>query len=197
MIEVPDVVTDLNLPHLRAFAEMLRFAPLEGRIWMGDRRMVLLHAEAFAALRNELIASLGGHVARGLLTRIGYAAGCRDAELAWKHRPQDATLDQLLGSGSALHGLQGFVRVERLRTRQANNVGTDELRLEWIWRDSMEDEGHVGAHGVGNESACWTAVGYSSGYLSTCAGRRILVREMQCRAMGAAHCRADLFQNLF
>lgn len=189
-IELPDIVTDLNLPRLRNFAAMLRFAPLDGSIWMGDRRMVLLHAEAFASLRNELIASLGIDMARGLLTRIGYAAGCRDAELACKSYSGGDSMAELLGSGSALHGLFGFVRVERVRSR-ATHPGTEhDAHFEWIWRNSIEDEGHVSAHGVGSHAACWLEVGYSSGYLSTCTGRRILVREVECRALGHGQCRA-------
>ncbi len=190
MIEIPDVVTDVNLAQLRQFAAKLRFAPLEGRIWLGEHRMVLLHGEAFAALRNELIASLGVDTARGLLTRIGYAAGCRDAELAWKTSRDNATMGDLMGSGSALHGLQGFVKVERLHSVSGRDRPDTELHLEWIWRDSIEDDGHIAAHGVGSYAACWTEVGYSSGYLSTCGGRRILVREVECRALGHAQCRS-------
>lgn len=189
-IELPDVVTDLNLPQLRNFASMLRFAPLDGSIWMGDRRMVLLHAEAFASLRNELIASLGIDMARGLLTRIGYAAGCRDAELACKAYPESESMADLLGSGSALHGLFGFVRVERVRSR-ATHPGTErDAHFEWIWRNSIEDEGHLSGQGAGAHAACWLEVGYSSGYLSTCTGRRILVREVECRTLGHGQCRA-------
>ena len=188
MLEIPQVLVDLNLPRVREFASQLRFSPTEGSIWLADRRMVLLHAEAFSALREELIASLGMDTARGLLTRIGYAAGCRDAQLVWKLIGDRATSREMMRTGAILHSLQGFVVPEPLHATSGHDTPAD-YYAEWIWRNSIEDEGHVAQHGVGTSAVCWTEVGYSSGYLSTTMGKRILVRELECRALGHAHCR--------
>lgn len=188
-IPMPGVVADLHLPTLRAFSSRLRFNPHEGRIWLEDRRVLLMHAEAFASLRDELIASLGLNTARGLLTRIGYAAGCRDAEFALRIATPSTTIDDVVRSGGVLHALQGYVLPEI--SRQGPVDFNDENYVgDWIWKNSLEDEAHVASHGVTSHAVCWTEVGYSSGYLSTCAGRRILVREVECRAQGAPHCRA-------
>ena len=70
-----------NSPTLRDHTECLFFSPGDGRIWLNDQRMVLLHCEALGALRRELIDSLGLQRARGLLTRAGYLSGARDARL--------------------------------------------------------------------------------------------------------------------
>jgi len=46
----------------RALAQLtakLFFAPEDGRIWLDDQRMVLLHAGALGALRREVIHALG------------------------------------------------------------------------------------------------------------------------------------------
>jgi len=188
--KVPDVLVDMNVPLMRDFTSRLRFSPNEGRIWLDERRMVLLHAEAFGSLREELIASLGVDMARGLLTRIGYAAGCRDAETAWRILGSQASLVELVRTGAVMHAMQGFVLAENLvRPSVEQNIDGENFYGEWIWKHSIEDESHVHHHGVGAHAACWTEVGYSSGYLSTCAGRRILVREIECRAMGNPHCR--------
>ena len=43
-----------------------------GQIWLHEHRMLLVHAEAQALLRKELIDTLGMDRARGLLMRMGY-----------------------------------------------------------------------------------------------------------------------------
>lgn len=189
-LAVPDVLVDMNLPHIRDFANQLRFSPNEGRIWLGERRMVLLHAEAFSALREELIASLGVETSRGLLTRIGYAAGCRDAEMAWNLAGTQASLPELVRIGAVMHAMQGFVLPENLaRNNRLEDISPETFHAEWIWKQCIEDDGHIQHHGVGNHAVCWTEVGYSSGFLSSCLGKRIVVRELECRAMGHTHCR--------
>lgn len=188
-IAVPELLVDLKLPKVREFTSKLRFAPNEGRIWLEDRRMVLLNADTFSSLREELIASLGVDTARGLLTRIGYAAGCRDAEMAWKMNDSQASTAELMRTGAILHALQGFVLPEDLPQPDAVNLQGNEYYFEWIWKHSIEAEGHIAQHGIGAHAVCWNEVGYSMGYLSTCAGQRILVREIECSAMGHPHCR--------
>jgi DNA-binding NtrC family response regulator/predicted hydrocarbon binding protein len=185
---VPRVLADMHMPSVRDFADRLRFDPAGGRIWLDERRVLLMHAEAFASLRNELVLSLGVDTARGLLTRIGYAAGCRDAEFALRIATADHGIEDVVRWGAVLHALQGFVLPEIISTRRTA-FADDNYHGEWIWKNSIEDEYHVAEHGVGDHAVCWTEVGYSSGYLSTCAGRRILVREVECRAQGAVHCR--------
>ena len=71
-------------PTQAELAECLFFSPGDGRIWLNDQRMLLVHASAFGALRRELIGALGQERARGLLTRVGYLSGVRDAELVRK-----------------------------------------------------------------------------------------------------------------
>lgn len=188
-IPIPEILVDMNLPHVREFASKLRFSPNEGKIWLDDRRMVMLNADAFSSLREELVASLGVDTARGLLTRIGYAAGCRDAEMAWKMSGGKATLVELMRTGAIFHSLQGFVLAERIARDDSHSLEGKDYYGEWIWKHSIEDEGHVAHHGIGSHAVCWTEVGYSAGHLSTCTGQRILVREIECRAMGNPYCR--------
>lgn len=185
---MPESENELRFPEIRDLAEQLHFSPSEGRIWLTDRRMILVHAEAFTALRQELIESYGPEAARGLLTRIGYAAGCRDAELAWKVRGSSDTLTDVWIAGAQLHSLEGMVHTEVVRGDIDSKSG--KCFVEFLWKNSVESEAHVGVYGLGSEPCCWMGVGYSSGFLSTCMGKRVLVREVECRSMGAAQCRA-------
>ncbi|MCA0243621.1 MAG: sigma 54-interacting transcriptional regulator [Proteobacteria bacterium] len=166
----------------------LHFNPAEGLIWLEDRRMVLLHAESIGALRQELILNLGIEATRGLLTRFGYSAGCRDAELAMKIQPPGTSIDALMISGGYFHALQGIVSPPVI-VSQVVDVEKGICEIEFYWRNSYEDQVHVAAFGIGGSPACWMEVGYASGFLSTCLGRRILVREVECRDMGNDMCR--------
>ena len=52
----------------------IHFCAQTGQIWLHEHRMLLVHAEAQALLRKELIDTLGMERARGLLMRMGYAS---------------------------------------------------------------------------------------------------------------------------
>ncbi|MDR3451878.1 MAG: XylR N-terminal domain-containing protein [Rhodoferax sp.] len=66
---------------------LLRFEPGSGAIWLGDRRMVLMHTKALAALRQDLMSSVGPGHPRRILTRMGCASGLSDANLTLKTNP--------------------------------------------------------------------------------------------------------------
>lgn len=180
------VAEDTEILDMQKVLKHLHFNPKEGTIWLEDRRMVLLHMDAFGALRQELIESVGVEGARGLLTRVGYTAGCRDAELAMKIQGPTDAVEQLLSTGAQLHALQGIVVVGNASAEIDIEKGI--CHFEFSWRNSFEDHTHTLAYGIGKDPACWMEVGYSSGYLSTCMGKRILVREVECRSMGHDRC---------
>ena len=182
-----DVVPELRTPDIRDLFARLHFNPTEGRIWLEDCRMILIHAEAFGGLRQELIDTLGVEVTRGLLTRMGYLAGSRDAGLALKIRGHESQLD-LLYTGAHFHSLEGMVKVSLVRIEMDSSQGY--CYGEFTWEHSMEGDLHVAAHGIGAEPACWMEIGYSSGFLSTLMGKRVLVREIECQSMGHPVCRA-------
>ena len=182
-----DIITDLRFPDMKDLASMLYFRPEEGQIWLGDKRMVLLHAEALGALRQELIESVGTEFTRGLLTRAGYLAGMRDAELAMKARSDESQLD-MLAAGAQLHALSGMVEVEPIRVEANQEQGY--LYGEFLWKHSIEDDMHAVSSGPTQEPVCWMEIGYSSGFLTRLMGKRIIVREVECLATGDNVCRA-------
>lgn len=189
-VAVPDVLVDLKLPQVRDLANRLRFSVAEGRIWLGERRVVLLHAQAFAALREALIDTLGMEQTRAIITRVGYEAGQRDAEMVTRMGGPNVSWRDVLNAGGTLHALQGFLLPEHSGPGlAAGDLRADDYRGEAIWKESLEDEAHIASHGVGGHAVCWNAVGYCSGYLTVCAQRQIVVREVECRSMGHAQCR--------
>jgi transcriptional regulator with GAF, ATPase, and Fis domain len=173
-------------PDIADLMARLHFAPAEGRIWLDDQRMQLIHTSAMGVLRRELIEGLGTERARGLLTRMGYNSGGHDAELARRLRPT-ATPRDMFAVGPQLHALEGIVRVDMVTLEM--DVERGHYFGDYIWRDSSEDEEHVRIYGIGSEAVCWMQIGYASGYTSVFMGRPILFREVECRATGQEHCR--------
>jgi transcriptional regulator with GAF, ATPase, and Fis domain len=173
-------------PTVADISECLFFSPGDGRIWLQDQRMILLHSEALGSLRRELIDSIGLDKARGLLTRAGYVSGARDARLARQQWP-DAEPQAAAIAGTRLHALEGVVQVEVVHARYDAELG--DYDGEFIWHNSSEDDEHIAAYGVGGSPACWMQVGYATGYVSTLFGRMVVFREVECRSSGAAHCR--------
>lgn len=176
-----------RLPQMSDLAERLHFSPEDGRVWLDNRRMLLIDSYSMSALRMELIESLGVETARGLMTRMGYVCGTRDAQTAQKARPSDDDFMNTFLAGPQLHALEGIVIVEPVKLEI--DVDKGHFFGEFIWRDSSEGESHINNYGIGSEPVCWMQVGYACGYTSLFMGRPILFREVQCSAMGHEACR--------
>lgn len=164
---------------------LLRFEPDSGAIWLGDRRMVLMHTIGLAALRQDLVSSVGPEHARRILTRMGYASGLCDAEYAKKMRPGQALQDSFL-VGPQLHMLEGAARVTPVKL--TFDVPAGQFYGEFRWDHSWEAYAHRQKFGLVDDPACWTLLGYASGYTSAFMGRLILFKETLCAACGADHC---------
>jgi two-component system response regulator HydG len=176
----------LRLPDSADLLRHLRFWPADGRITLGEERMVLLHVGALAALRRELIAALGAAQARAVLTRIGWVSGQRDGEYARKIRGTSSYYE-LLAAGPQLHALEGMVAVRPLEVQF--DIERGHYRGEFAWRSSAEVEAHQATDGRAAEPVCWMLLGYASGYTTVFMGRPIVYREVACRACGARHCK--------
>ena len=175
----------LTYPPDADLRRLLRFEPDSGAIWLGERRMLLLHTAALTALRHDLITSVGKEHARRLLTRMGYACGMHDAGFAAKTRGS-RTLEDMFLVGPQLHMLEGAARVTPVLLKMDAAAG--QFEGEFRWDDSWEAHAHRLQYGVVDEPACWTLLGYASGYTSAFMGRLILFKETRCSACGDDHC---------
>ena len=178
--------TGMGLPEFSDLSSRLQFTPEGGRIWLDDQRMVLTHVSALATLRRELTETVGIDVARGFLTRMGYASGSRDADFAARVRPDGDAYD-LMTAGPALHALEGLVSVEPIKLDI--DVGRGIYYGEFFWRDSAEVDAHLTYYKPGTDPVCWMQIGYACGYTSQFMGKQILYKEVECRGMGHRHCR--------
>lgn len=173
-------------PGIAEVASRLRFSFQTGQIWLDEERMVLMHSSALSALRKELIDSLGVERARGILTRVGYAAGLRDAEIV-RSSYQGLSDLELLHKGPLLHALEGIVKVELQAVEIDIKGGL--YYIDALWRNSIENEIHHTLYGASDQPVCWSELGHATGYVSGLMGRFILHKEVEtglnsCRFIG-------------
>ena len=175
-----DLSSNFNLP------SELTLSLEEGQILLSDQRMIMLHMGAMGSLRKELIDTLGIERARGLLTRLGYASGVRDAKLSRKLMP-DASDEELMLMGPKLHMLEGIVKVSPIKIDV--DIANGKYFGDLMWENSYEADVHIEQFGLHTESVCWTQIGYATGYTTEIVGRFILYREPECCGRGDRHCR--------
>ena len=149
--------------------------------------MLLLHARAFAALRKELLDSLGVQRARGLLVRLGFSSGQRDGEFAVKERRGGMRTEDAFMLGPQLHSIEGVAHVEMVRLEI--DLTRKHFFGEFLWESAWECEAHVADLGYGEDPQCWSQIGYASGYTSAFMGRLVLYKEVECHSMGDSRCR--------
>jgi len=163
----------------------IRFVAAEGKIWLGEQRMLLMQLSTLASFRREIISLIGIERAKGFFLRLGYQSGLMDAELARKLRPAMREEEVFL-AGPQLYALKGMVKVRLLTMDIAIRDGRFNVEAEWI--DSFEVDICRTELGLMNEPVCWTVLGYASGYGSAFMGRRIIFQETSCRGCGDDKC---------
>ncbi len=167
-------------------SSQVQFCSETGQIWLHEHRMLLIHVEAQAALREELIETLGMDRARGLLSRMGYASGVRDAELTLTRSPSASDMEVFM-TGPKLHMLEGKVKVSPIKIEFDIDAG--EFYGEFLWEHSWEALWHRRQYGIMAEAVCWAQIGYACGYSSAFMGLPILYKEVDCYGKGDDNCR--------
>ena len=174
-----------KLPPDHDLRQLLHFSLDEGSIWLGSRRMVLVHAESLGRLRKALLARLGRDEARSMLLSTGFSSGLRDAEFARQLRGGQSG-DDIFLVGPQLHMIEGAAQVRPVRQEIDRDSG--QFVGEFTWHHSWEAYAHLQMMGRSDEPVCWLLLGYASGYTSGFMGRLVLFQETGCAATGAPHC---------
>jgi len=182
--------TELNADdsseNINDLVSRLRFAINDGRIWLDTQRVLLIHMSTMTSLRKELIDTLGVEKARGVLIRMGYASGIRDAVLARKLRPTHSARDAYL-LGPQLRILQG-ISSSTPKTLEID-ITSGHFFSEFIVNESFEADAHLSTYGVCHIQTCWLQIGYACGFSSTFMGRPVIHKEVECRSTGGRYCR--------
>lgn len=175
----------LEFPGSSDLLSQIRFESDQGKVWLNEQRMLLIHSSVMGLLRKELIETLGIERAKGFLMRFGYHSGWKDAELVDKIRP-DMSKEDAFFVGPQLHCIKGMVNVKPVSLDLDVNSG--KFDAEFNWFDSYEADVHMQDFGPADEPICWTLIGYASGYTTYFMGRNIIFKETECAGMGHDHC---------
>jgi len=167
--------------------EVLDSRPAEGVVAFHDRRMLLYDAYAMGILRHELVETVGWKAARGLLTRLGYANGYRDAQTLKALFHWD-TPEEWYKAGPLFHALEGKALPGQVRFVGIGDAQTFEAEIRWT--NCFETEQHLHHLGTATEPVCWTLTGYLSGYFTACLDQEVYFVETECDATGQRGCRA-------
>lgn len=177
---------ELQYADFKDLTSLIHFQSTEGKIWLGEQRMLLLQVSAMANFRREMVSTLGIERAKGFFLRMGYQSGLKDAELAWKLRPNASEYDMFL-AGPQLHSLKGLVKARPTEVDIDKESGRFYVEVEWI--DSFEVEICQTELGLMQDPVCWTLLGYACAYSSAFMGREIIFKEVSCRGCGGDKCR--------
>lgn len=178
--------TDPKFPTSQDLVSQIRFDTGKGMVWMHEQRMLLIHSSIFLTLRNELITTIGSERTRGLLMRLGFHSGWRDAELARKIRPELSTANAF-AAGPQLAMIKGLVNVSPVR--MDFDLEGSSFYGEFLWENAFEADLQLANGGATDHAVCWLLTGYSSGFTTFYMGRKVLFREVECQAKGDEQCR--------
>ncbi|HBO1270564.1 sigma-54-dependent Fis family transcriptional regulator [Pseudomonas aeruginosa] len=177
---------ELQYADFKDLTSLIHFQSTKGKIWLGEQRVLLLQVSAMANFRREMVSTLGIERAKGFFLRMGFQSGLKDAELAWKLRPNASEYDMFL-AGPQLHSLKGLVKVRPTEVDIDKECGRFYVEIEWI--DSFEVEICQTDLGQMQDPVCWTLLGYACAYSSAFMGREIIFKEVSCRGCGGDKCR--------
>ncbi|MDO8836579.1 MAG: sigma 54-interacting transcriptional regulator, partial [Vicinamibacterales bacterium] len=170
---------DLLLP------DALEFRRDRGEIWWQHQRALLVSLEAVCALRQELFATMEPAAAHGVLARVGFVWGFRDA-MALKAAAAWTTPEEGLAFASSMQSFGGLAHAELIGLD--HNSATGGFGAQVSWQHSSEVDLHLAQLGPATEPVCWTACGYASGFVSACLEREIRFRETACAAVSGPRC---------
>lgn len=173
---------ELQLDHV---TPELSFSINEGKVWLNEQRIILFSQAALGKFRREVVDTIGLERAKPFFLRLGFQLGKVDGELA-RNSSQFESLTEKFLIGPELHALRGMV-LPKLR-RLLLSDSPEDFVCEVEWHNSWE----VGVARVElpdlQEPACWTLVGYASGYSTYFTGSEIYFEEIECGACGFDTC---------
>lgn len=175
-----------SLPDYEDVLERIEFDSKNGRIWLAERRMMLMQTATMELLRKELIQTLGFERAKGIIMRLGFAEGMVEAQWARKLRSGQSLTD-MFHLGPQLHKIKGCVEVKAITEEIDLEAG--HFYAEYLWENSFEAENYLEEWGHAREAVCWNLLGYAIGYTSSFMGQQVVYKEVNCTALGDETCK--------
>lgn len=151
-------------------------------------RVITIPTSARTALKKELLATLGNERTKGVFLRYGRHCGIQDAELAMSFDWEDRM--ELIKSGPHFHMMHGYLDDVNILDIQFDENSILK-KIDLVWKNSFEVTEFLKDGKLSSSTVCNTLCGYASGYLSTVLNMPIIVKEIECSAMGYEDCRVS------
>lgn len=86
--------------------------------------------------------------------------------------------------------MRGYTKVKRveLRLDYDSDGEIGRVHVEGVWSGSYEAEEHIRQFGISDTSVCHTLLGYASGYYSEICNKKVVFKEVSCKATGSEQC---------
>ncbi len=153
---------------------------------MGTKN-ILMSANAFLTLKNNLNKNIGSYKTKGFLFRFGKEFGMESAKNHLKNGKRTKKVGKM-------HSRLGHVKdVTFTGEILKHSDGTIEcINARGKWVESFEAELHVKNYGYATECICHTLCGFASGALSYEYGESIIAIETKCVAKGDPCCEYEI-----
>ena len=182
LLEVPPVLTAYLQAGRNVWVEALSG---KGLFRVMERDGIFLDLEGLACERNLLMRYLGIERARGLLYRIGFDHGRREALRHYEAYGKNGRL--ALQAGPVFSQVQGRFEAETISFEFDLDAAT--LHREIVLHSCAEAQAHRLVSGSSGTCACWATAGFLSGHLSEILQQRAITMELSCTARGDSECR--------
>lgn len=171
-------------------SKLLKFFPEEGKIMLGDERVILFQHKAFGSLSKLLYEHLGDELARSILFKYGYQAAERNFEI-FKKDFEDLKDPKLLALGPKLHAWEGVLKVNL--QHMEFDLEKQTFSAKAIWNNSYEGENYLANFGATSHSGCCNSLsGYASGWSTSFCGFQVIAVESKCIGKGDEACEVEL-----
>jgi len=153
---------------------------------MGTKN-ILMSANAFLTLKNNLIKNIGSYKTKGFLFRFGKEFGIESAKNVFQNGTRKKTVGKM-------HARLGHVKdvtfTGKIVRHPDGTIECIDTRGRWV--ESFEAELHVKNYGYATECICHTLCGFASGALSYEFGESIIAIETKCVAKGDPCCEYEI-----
>ena len=168
--------------------EILTRQGLWGFPLFASSRYMAVGTRSLGRIQEELTAILGREQSAGVLARHGYEGGLATA-MAMADQYDWESEEELLKTGGLLLSVLGFAH-DDLQTLHYDR-DRKKLQLAGQWKDTLEATQWLHQFGESRHPVCHITSGFASGFASAVWGKRVWVRETECRAQGKRCCRYE------
>ncbi|WP_152031315.1 XylR N-terminal domain-containing protein [Natrarchaeobaculum aegyptiacum] len=169
--------------------EDLKYGTEPGVNTFRNDRMMILNADAFGLLRQQILNEFGEEKAYKFFFRFGFQSGYSDF-LQINTNYEFESDDELLKAGPKIHTDKGMVSASPTELEYDRESG--DFLFKGTWKNSYEAQQHIIYNGESDQPVCWSLMGYASAWCSGFIERPVLGLESKCEGAGDDVCEWEI-----